>query len=269
MEQPTTAELPTFSVLGVRIHHMTRQAAIAKLEEIIRCRDARTAAVFFANAHALNLAASDPAYRETLNSADFVFPDGTGVRWAARLQGVRVVENMPGTDFVPEMFLATADRGHSYFLLGADEETVAAAADYAQKTFPGWRLTGSHHGYLADATLDAAVVDRINTARPDVLLVGMGNPRQEHWIADHQSQLQVPLVFGVGGLFDFWAGNVSRSPAWLRRMGHEWLWRLFQAPGQKARRYLVGNPLFLARILRERCGARKNRGNFSDGGSVS
>jgi len=253
VEEQATPETPTFSVLGVCIHNIARRQAIAKLQEIINRREARPAAVFFVNAHTLNLAAGDPAYCETLNSADFVFPDGTGVRWAARLQGVRVVENMPGTDFVPEMFHAAADRGHSYFLLGADAKTIAAAAEYAQKTFSGWRLAGSHHGFLNDAAVDAAAVDQINAARPDVLLVGMGNPLQERWIASHQARLDVSLAIGVGGLFDFWAGNVSRSPDWLRRLGHEWLWRLFQEPGRKARRYLLGNPLFLARILRERC----------------
>lgn len=252
MEQQPPAELPTFSVLGVRVHNIARRAAIAKLEEAIQRDNGHTTAVFFVNAHTLNLAVSDPSYQKTLNAADFVFPDGTGVRWAARLQGVRVVENMPGTDFVPDMFLATADRGYSYFLLGADEKTNVAAADYAQKNFPGWRCVGRHHGYLADAAVDAAVVEQINAARPDVLLVGMGNPLQERWIAEHRERLCVPLAFGIGGLFDFWAGNVSRSPAWLRRLGHEWLWRLFQTPCQKAKRYLVGNPLFLARVLYER-----------------
>jgi len=137
-------------------------------------------------------------------------------------------------------------------MLGSDAETITAAADYARKKFPGWTLAGCHHGFLGNESVEAAAIAAINAARPDVLLVGMGNPLQEKWIRRNLSRLDVPVCMGIGGLFDYWAGNVSRAPAWLRRLGHEWLWRLFQQPKLKARRYLVGNPLFLARVLRER-----------------
>jgi len=245
-------QIESFVVLGVRILNLSRQRAIGLLEEVVRRRASRTAGVFLVNAHTLNLATADPTYREVLNAADFVFADGTGVRWAARLQGVRVLDNLVGTDLVPALFRATAGRGYSYFLLGADEQTIAVAADYARREFTGWTQAGCHHGYLTDESLASAAIEKINAARPDVLLVGMGNPVQEQWIHDHLPRLSVPVCMGIGGLFDYWAGNVSRAPPWLRRFGHEWLWRLYQQPALKARRYLIGNPLFLARVLRER-----------------
>ncbi|MGA2619112.1 MAG: WecB/TagA/CpsF family glycosyltransferase [Thermoguttaceae bacterium] len=235
------------SILGVGITDVTTRRAIELLHRLIGRRDGVTRCVFFANAHTLNLAAADRAYREVLNGADYVFGDGTGVRWAARLQAVRVRDNLNGTDLVPAMFRATAGRGYRYFLLGADEATIRPAAQMAAETFGGWTPAGFHHGYLTDAATDRAV-RQINAARPDVLLVGMGNPRQECWLAQHRHRLRVPLCLGVGGLMDFWSGRVSRAPQSLRRLGHEWLWRLWQQPA-KARRYLLGNPLFLARIL--------------------
>ena len=243
---------PPFSVLGVQIRNVTQREAIAMLEKVIEQRDSWTAGVFFVNAHTLNAAAADPSYRAILNASNLVFADGTGVRWAARLQGVRVVDNMAGTDFVPAWFKATFDRGHSCFLLGGDPLTIELAADFARRTFPGWRISGYHDGYLTDNVSDGAVVDMINAAKPDVLLVGMGNPLQEKWIHRHLSELRVPICMGVGGRFDYWAGNVSRSPSWLRRLGHEWLWRLFQEPRRMAGRYLIGNPAFLGRVLLER-----------------
>jgi N-acetylglucosaminyldiphosphoundecaprenol N-acetyl-beta-D-mannosaminyltransferase len=249
---PVDRELPRFSVLGVHIHNVSRRRAIGLIERAIRRRDGQTRSVFFVNAHTLNLAAADPSYRDVLNAGDLVFADGTGVRWAARLQGVRVRENLPGTDFVPAMFRAAADRGWSYYLLGANAMTIAAAADHARRAFPGWRQAGFRHGYLTDDALTSAAIDEINATRPDVLLVGMGNPLQERWIQRHLPRLRVPVCMGVGGLFDFWAGAVSRAPVWLRGAGHEWLWRLVQQPRQKAGRYLLGNPLFLARVLGER-----------------
>jgi N-acetylglucosaminyldiphosphoundecaprenol N-acetyl-beta-D-mannosaminyltransferase len=245
-------ELPHFSVLGVRIHNVSRQQAIARIEGTIRRREARAASFFFVNSHTLNLAAADPTYRATLNSGDYVFADGTGVRWAARLQGIRILDNMVGTDFVPAMFHETADRGYSYFLLGGDAPTIELAADYARCMFPGWTQAGFHHGYLTDDAITSTAIERINAARPDVLLAGMGNPIQEQWIQQHLSRLNVLACLGIGGLFDYWAGNVSRSPQWIRSLGHEWVWRLIQQPRLKARRYLLGNPLFLSRVLRER-----------------
>jgi len=241
-----------FSVLGVRILNVTIPKALELLENRIRNRDDKTRSVFFVNAHTLNLTAGDSQYRAVLNSGDFVFSDGTGVRWAARLQGVRVLDNLVGTDFTPAMMRSAAGNGYSYFMLGSDARTIAIAAEYAQKTFPGWTLCGCHHGYILESReLTSAVIEEINAARPDVLLVGMGNPLQERWIYQYQDRLHVPICMGIGGLFDYWAGNVSRAPPWLRHIGHEWIWRLFQQPIDKSHRYLVGNGLFLARVIRD------------------
>ena len=241
-----------FTVLGVQICNVTRWQAIGLVEEAIDRRARPATSIVFVNAHTLNLAVSDPAYRDVLNAADFAFADGTGVRWAARLRGVRVRENMVGTDFTPALLQTTTRRRHSYFMLGADAATIPLAAEYARRTFPGWKQVGYHHGYLAGDALNSAAIDAINLARPDVLLVGMGNPIQEQWIHRNLPRLNVSVCLGIGGLFDYWAGNVSRAPRWLRRAGHEWLWRLSQQPHLKARRYLVGNPLYLARVLWER-----------------
>lgn len=240
------------SVLGVSILNLTKQQAVDLLENVIRNHNEAAKSVFFVNAHTLNLASADPQYRAVLNAGDFVFGDGTGVRWAARLQGIRVLDNLVGTDFTPTLFESTADRGYSYFMLGSDERTIAAAADYAKKMFPGWTLRGCHHGYLNNPEITSGAIDQINASKPDILLVGMGNPLQERWISRYKERLCVPVCMGIGGLFDYWAGNVSRAPKWLRKLGHEWVWRLLQQPKDKIYRYLVGNPQFLARIIREK-----------------
>ncbi len=250
-----------FSILGVKILNVTKQRACELLEKLIRNREGRARSVFLVNAHTLNLAAGDPQYGAILNAGDYVFGDGTGVRWAAKLQGIRLADNLVGTDFTPFILQSTADRGYSYYMLGADEKTVAEATEYARKTFPGWTLSGFHHGYLKTPESALSVIEKINEAQPDVLLVGMGNPLQERWIHENQTRIEVPVCMGIGGLFDYWAGNVSRAPQWLRRLGHEWIWRLFQQPRDKMYRYMVGNPLFLARIISERLSKHKI-GNF-------
>ena len=247
------------SILGVAITDVTRHRAVELLEDMILQRDGHTRRVFFVNAHTLNMADADEAYRRVVCEADYVFGDGTGVRWASRLQGASVRDNLVGTDLIPTLFRETADRGYRYFLLGADRPTIQRAAAYAQETFPGWVQAGYRDGYLASGEENAQAIRQINQTKPHVLLVGMGNPLQESWIQTHRHELEVPVAMGVGGLFGYWAGDIRRAPAWLRRCGAEWLGILLQQP-HKARRYLLGNPLFLARVLRD-AWTNRRRGN--------
>ena len=244
------ADLRRLSILGIPITDVTRPRAIELLEEMIRRRDGHARSVFFVNAHTLNLAAADREFHKVLGSAEYVFGDGTGVRWAARLQGVHLRDNLVGTDLVPTLFETTADRGYRYFLLGADEDSIFRAAQFAAAKYTGWTQAGYHHGYVNTPELSDGIVRRINDSRADVLLVGQGNPIQERWIHAHQHKLNVPLCMAVGGLFNYWAGDIRRAPAWLRRRGAEWLGILWQQP-HKARRYLLGNPLFIGRVARQ------------------
>ena len=236
------------SVLGVRITDVTKAVAIAILEQLIQAEDGRCRSVFLVNAHTLNVATDQPDYRNVLNSADYVFNDGTGVRWAARQRGIELQDNLCGTDLIPDFLAATAGKGYRYFLLGATEKTIADAAAVAHRQFPGWTLAGFHHGYVHAHGGDC-VIDRINAAAADLLLIGMGNPIQERWIRQHQAELRVPLAIGVGGIFDHWVGKPKRAPAWVRRAGCEWMHKLLLQP-HKWRRYLLGNPTFLCRMTR-------------------
>jgi len=244
--EPADAAGRICAVLGVRIADLSKPDAIARLDRMLARHDHRARSIFFVNAHTLNLTVDDPRFREVLNSADLVLNDGTGVRWAARQRGIRLQDNLCGTDFVPDFLAATSQRGYRYYLLGADPASVRRAAQTAQERFPGWTLAGYHHGYINEAQ-SAAVVQRINASGAHLLLVGMGNPLQERWIHRHQPALRVPLCIGVGGLFDHWSGDVPRAPAWVRRLGYEWLHKLLHQR-EKWRRYLIGNPKFLLRI---------------------
>lgn len=238
-------------ILGVPVTDWTMAQALAWLSTALTAEGRSTHAVFFVNAHTLNLACDDPSYRATLTSAQRVFGDGTGVRWAARLlHGIQLRDNVNGTDLVPLLFDTLANRGLRYFLLGNTPERIGRAAAYAERRFTGWTLAGYHHGYI-DAAQSAAVVEEINASGAHLLLVGMGNPKQEQWIAQHLPQLRVPVCMGTGGLFDYWVGDLVRAPQWVRTIGYEWLHLLLRQP-HKARRYLLGNPKFLARVLASR-----------------
>lgn len=242
-------QLPVVPLLGVRVTNATKQDAVALMDAWIRTRDGRARAVFIANAHTLNLACESPAYRAVLNSADAVFGDGAGVRLAARLRNLRLRDNLVGTDLLPAFFRTCLASDYRYFLLGGRPGTPERAVQHLQRDFPGICVAGCHHGFF-DEREASIVIELINASAADMLLVAMGNPIQEEWIHRYRSALRVPVAIGVGGLFDHWAGNLRRAPQWVRDLGMEWAQLLMQQP-YKWRRYLLGNPKFVARLGRE------------------
>lgn len=239
-----------FTVLGVEVTDLTMNDAIELLERLMVEEGDRTHSVFYVNTHTLNTATDDPDYLRVLQRADYVFGDGTGVRWATRfLHGERLQDNVNGTDLTPKLFAETAGKGYRYYLLGTREDSIPRAAEFARRSFPGWEQVGYHHGYVQDPESTAEVIADINEKKPHMLLVGMGNPLQERWIDRNLDQLRVPVCMGIGGLFDYWSGELERAPAWVRGLGYEWLHLLVRQP-HKARRYLLGNPQFLLRLAK-------------------
>jgi N-acetylglucosaminyldiphosphoundecaprenol N-acetyl-beta-D-mannosaminyltransferase len=240
-----TPDPRTLRLMGVEITDLPFDAAVARLGAWIDAGERR--ALYFVNAHTLNVAARDRAFREVLNRGDAVFGDGTGVRWGARSRGLRLRANLNGTDLVPA--LLDARPGTRVFLLGSTAERIGAAAVAFRARFPQAVLAGAHHGYVQDEASSRKVVAQINAARPDVLLVGMGNPLQERWIDRWRGELDgVAVCIAVGGLLEYWTGALDRAPAWMRARGVEWVHIMLRQPW-KARRYLAGNPAFLARLL--------------------
>lgn len=233
-------------IFGVRIVDMTKAQAIGTMRHWIDSFDGRSRAIFIVNAHTLNLAWEDPAYRRVLNTSDVTFADGTGVRMAARWCGVTLHDNLVGTDLIPQFMMRWPGR-HRFFLLGGPKGHAAAAARGLRSLLPTTEVVGAHHGFTPPGE-QTALIELINATRPDVLLVGMGNPHQEQWISEALPHLRVPLCVGVGGLFKYWAGQLQRAPQWVRRLGIEWSYILMKQP-EKWRRYLVGNPKFVLRAL--------------------
>jgi N-acetylglucosaminyldiphosphoundecaprenol N-acetyl-beta-D-mannosaminyltransferase len=231
-------------IVGIDVVDQEMDEAVAELQSIIRDR-AGCRSLFFVNANTLNIAVDDHAYSCMLNEADLVFGDGTGVRWAARLRGVRLQANLNGSDVVPALLVATP--GLRVFALGGVDDVNADAAAGLARQYDV-EVVGRHRGWL-DVTEDRPVIERINVAAPDLLLVGFGNPDQEEWIARYRAELRVPLAAGTGGLFGFWAGTRVRASSFTRRIGMEWVDTMIREP-HKAPRYLLGNPKFLYRMVR-------------------
>lgn len=215
----------------------------------------RRTRVAFLNAHCGNVAARDATYRDALVTAGMILPDGIGVEMAARMAGHSFTENLNGTDFTPALLQRAARRGLSVFLLGGRPGVAEDAAARLARDIPGLRIAGTRDGY--DGMRDeAAALAQVNASGADILLVALGVPFQDTWLARNEARLAPRLSLGVGALFDFLAGRVRRAPAMVRRAKAEWAWRLAMEPRRMARRYLVGNIAFLARA---RADARRRR----------
>jgi exopolysaccharide biosynthesis WecB/TagA/CpsF family protein len=240
-------------LLGVTLHNGEAADTVDWLTR--RTLEGRRTLSAFANADCLNIAFRDAAYRGLLAGMDRVLPDGVGVRLASRMRGTEMRDNLNGTDLFPMLCECLAEQGLPLFLLGARPGVAQAAAANMQARFPKLRVAGTHHGFFAAAD-EPALIAGINASGAAVLLVALGAPRQEAWLTRHAPALEPPLLMGVGGLFDYYSERIRRAPAWVREIGMEWAWRVYQEPGRLWRRYVIGNPLFLWRVWREARRAR-------------
>jgi N-acetylglucosaminyldiphosphoundecaprenol N-acetyl-beta-D-mannosaminyltransferase len=206
--------------------------------------------VMYANAHVLNQSAANERLRHALSSADLVYCDGYGVRLAAKALDVPIPHRMTGADWIWGMAELCEQSGQRVYLLGSEPGVAARAADRLRLTYPKLDVAGHHHGYFeVGSPHDDRVVEHVNAVRPSILLVGMGTPKQELWVEANAHRLDVDVLWTVGALFDVVSGRVPRAPAWLADNGLEWIFRLAIEPGRMWRRYLLGNPVFVHRVM--------------------
>ncbi|MPZ74025.1 MAG: WecB/TagA/CpsF family glycosyltransferase [Nitriliruptorales bacterium] len=200
--------------------------------------------------HGLMLAAEDGDLRRQVNSLDIVTPDGQPVRWALNaLWDAKLVDRVYGPDLTGHVCAAAASEGVAVYLFGSTPETCHKMADHLRRRYPGLTFAGIQPDRFRDATPeeDAADVEAINTSGAGVVLVGRGCPRQERWVADHLGRVNAAML-AVGAAFDYYAGTIRRPPAWMQRVGMEWLHRLIQEPGRLWRRYVIYNTKFAVRF---------------------
>jgi N-acetylglucosaminyldiphosphoundecaprenol N-acetyl-beta-D-mannosaminyltransferase len=236
-------------LLGVRLDNPTMHEASQRIVNLAEA--GKPGQVCFVNADCFNIAASDTLYRRTLAAADMVLADGIGVRLAASAFGQKIRENINGTDMLPYLCETLQRSGKSIYLLGGKQGVAEDVVAWMRDRYPALRVAGLQHGYFSSSE-EPGVLEAVRRARPAVLLVAFGAPKQEKWIAAHKRELGPAVAIGVGGLLDFYSGRVARAPVWMRELGLEWMFRFLQEPGRMWRRYFVGNAMFLLRVARER-----------------
>ena len=225
----------------------------ARILDIVRERG--HALVLHVNAHALNLCYRDPALRSFFNTASLVFCDGVGVMLAARILGKRLPERITYADWSWQLANFAERENLSLFLLGARPGVAERAAARLLVQHPDLKIVGIHHGYFnraIGAPENEAVLTKINAARPDMLLLGFGMPVQERWLMKNWNRIDARIALTGGAAFDYISGELRRGPRLLTDNGFEWLARLLIEPRRLWRRYVIGNPLFLLRVLKQR-----------------
>jgi N-acetylglucosaminyldiphosphoundecaprenol N-acetyl-beta-D-mannosaminyltransferase len=237
---------------GVPVDRVTAAGALDRIEELVRA--ARGGAVFTPNVDHVVLASRDPELARAYAAVDLSLADGMPIVWASRLLGAPLPEKVSGSDLVLPLVERAARRGWRVYLLGGAPGVAAQAAERLQARFPDLLLAGADAPRVTLAERDAegdAALARLAAARPELVLVALGAPKQELWIHRNRAALAPAVAVGVGASLDFVAGRVRRAPRWMSRTGLEWLWRLGREPRRLWRRYLVQDPAFAAILWRE------------------
>jgi len=243
----------TVNIFGVHIDTLTLQQLHQLIAEFIHkgCH----ALILNANVHCLNLAYRRSWLRNFLNQAEVVFCDGAGVMVGARILGHHIPQRITYADWVWQLAEFAEPQGFTFFFLGARPGVAAKAAHCLRERFPKLRIVGTHHGYFnktPGSPENEAVVQKINAVKPNILIVGFGMPLQERWLMENCNRIEANVALTGGAVFDYVSGELRRGPRWMTDHRLEWLARLIIEPRRLWKRYLIGNPLFLARVIKQR-----------------
>ena len=255
MIQKAAPVVNPFSILGVNVHPIT----VNKLNEYIAniIKNDQKASILNVNVHCLNLAYKDTALKQTLNKSDLVFCDGAGVILGAKILGYQIPERITYADWMWDLAKFCAENNFSLFFLGAKPGIAQKAAKQLLKRFPDLQITGVQHGYFnksSGSMENEAVIEKINAAQPNILVLGFGMPMQEHWLMENADRIKANIFLTGGAVFDYISGNLNRAPGWMTGHGMEWLGRMIIEPRRLWKRYLLGNPIFIWRVLLQRLG---------------
>jgi N-acetylglucosaminyldiphosphoundecaprenol N-acetyl-beta-D-mannosaminyltransferase len=207
--------------------------------------------VTYLNAHCINIYFNDRDYARIVNEADLVYADGQSVVWASRFLGEPLPERVNAGDFFVRFCDVCEKEGLSLYLCGSEEGVAQKTAESIKQRFPRLQIRGFRDGYFKSEEIPQ-IITTIQKGNPSILLLGMGVPLQEKFAKQHLMNLNIPVVWCVGALFEYFAGRRSRAPKWMRHIGLEWLFRLVLEPRRLWKRYLLGNLSFIFRIIRYR-----------------
>jgi N-acetylglucosaminyldiphosphoundecaprenol N-acetyl-beta-D-mannosaminyltransferase len=251
--------MPQVAMFGYRIHALTMDEAVDAVAQWIGWRGASCRYVVTPNVHHTVMFQRDQRLRQAYASAGLVLADGMPIVLAARLLGRRLPGRVAGSDLVPALLDRLGAAGLRVYLLGAEPDVAQTAAANIRRRWPGVQVVGTCSpppGFERDPAQNEAILAGIEAARPDVLVVGLGAPKQELWVHAQQARIRAPVALCVGATIDFLAGHRRRAPRWMQRAGLEWLYRLVLEPRRLVGRYACDAWYFPQLMWREFCAGR-------------
>lgn len=247
--------IPRVNILGTGVSAVNMEMALAAIAGWIDNRSQHTICV--TPAHSIMDGYHQPELRRIFNDSGMTTPDGMPTVWLARLAGYKHVSRVYGPDLMDNTCRISVERGWRHFFYGGAPGVAEDLAARLDAKYPGLQVVGIYAPPFRPLTSeeDRNVVERINQARPDIVWVGIGSPKQEYWMQAHLGQVEAPVLAGVGAAFDFLSGRKKQAPRWLQRSGLEWLFRFASEPGRLWRRY-AQYPLFVWLVVLQRLGLR-------------
>lgn len=239
----------TYFILGLQLHPVGVSEVHSYVERVIRSNE--KALVLNLNIHCVNLAVRSPWLAEFINQAQMVFCDGDGVRMGLKLLNFNPPPKITYADWMWQLAAFCEKKQFSLYFLGGSPGVAEKAGRRLVQKFPSLKLAGMGHGFFKkEGPESESVVAEINRLKPDILVVGFGMPAQEEWLRKNWQSLDVHIFLTGGAVFDYLSGNLKRAPEWMLRWHLEWFFRLLQQPRRLFKRYIIGNPEFLFRVLR-------------------
>lgn len=242
----------TINVLDIPVDNVTMDEAVERFKVLISENKLHT--VYTPNAEIMMAAQRDSELKKILSTADMLLPDGAGVVLASKIIGTPLKERVAGFDFSIECFKLSSKMNISYFFLGGKPGVAEEAANKLKIDTPHINIVGIRDGYFSPEQ-ETEIIETINSSNADVLLVGLGAPRQEKWIYQNKDRLNTKICIGVGGTFDGIAGIAKRAPLFFRKNGLEWLYRLYKEPWRFKR--MMDLPRFIILVTFKKLGLKK------------
>lgn len=238
-------EFGRINILGVGVDAVNLECAVKRVEDWIS--QGKASYAIFRDVHGIMLCQQDQRLKRIHHEAGLVAPDGMPLVWLARSQAGTGVGRVYGPDFMLNFCQTTAKKGYRHYFYGASPTTVELLVRRLQNIAPDLQIAGAMSPPFRDLAEweDAAIVETINAARPDIVWVGLSTPKQEYWMANNIGRLTAKALMGVGAAFDFNSGQKSQAPLWLRQSGFEWLFRMATEPRRLGKRYMRHVPRFI------------------------
>ncbi|HAT4199479.1 TPA: WecB/TagA/CpsF family glycosyltransferase [Clostridium perfringens] len=226
--------------LNTEIDNLTMNEALDRAEELIIKK--KPSYVVTPNVDHIVKLENDKEFQDVYKNADLILTDGMPLIWISKIKGNPIKEKISGSDFFPKLCERAAEKGYSIFLLGAAEGVATKAAKNLKEKYEGLNIVGTYspsYGFEKKDDEIKMIIEMINKAKPDILAVGLGAPKQEKFLHKYRNDLNVPISLAIGASIDFEAGNINRAPRWMQNCGLEWFYRLCKEPKRMFKRYVI------------------------------